>query len=99
MPNLDPILRPKSIAVIGASRRPNTIGWQILHNLLEHGFQGPVYPVNPNASAIHSVPAYPSVSAIPGAVELGIIVVPKERVLGAALEAVLASEESVPPVT
>jgi acetyl coenzyme A synthetase (ADP forming)-like protein len=88
MPNLDPILRPKSIAVIGASRRPNTIGWQILHNLLEHGFQGPVYPVNPNASAIHSVRAYPSVSAIPGEVDLGIIVVPKERVLGAALEAI-----------
>ena len=90
MPNLDPILRPKSIAVIGASRRPNTIGWQILHNLLEHGFQGPVYPVNPNATAIHSVRAYPSVSAIPDAVDLGIIVVPKERVLGAALDAISA---------
>ena len=90
MPQLDPILRPKSIAVIGASRRPNTIGWHILDNLLEHGFQGPVYPVNPNARSIHSVPAYPSVDAIPGNVDLGIIVVPKERVLGAALEAISA---------
>ncbi len=88
MHELDPILRPKSIAVIGASRRPNTIGWQILHNLLEHGFNGPVYPVNPGARAIHSVPAFPSVADIPGEVDLAIIVVPKERVLGAALEAI-----------
>jgi acetyltransferase len=88
MSALDAILRPKSIAVIGASRRPNTIGWQILHNLLEHGFQGPVYPVNPYARAIHSVPAFPSMSDIPGDVDLGIIVVPKERVLGVALEAI-----------
>lgn len=87
MSELDPILRPKSIAVVGASRRPHTIGWQILDNLLEHGFQGPVYPVNPYASAIHSVPAFPSVAAVPGKVELAIIVVPKEDVLGAVREA------------
>ena len=87
MNSLDMILRPKSIAVIGASRRPHTIGWHILDNLVEHGFTGPVYPVNPNAKAIHSIPAYPSVSAIPGEVDLGIIVVPKEQVLDAAREA------------
>jgi acetyl coenzyme A synthetase (ADP forming)-like protein len=80
MPSLDPILKPRSIAVIGASRQPNTIGWQILHNLLTHGFQGPVYPVNPKARAIHSIPAYPAVGAIPEPVDLAIIVVPKEHV-------------------
>ncbi len=78
---LDPILRPRSIAVIGASRQPNTIGWQILDNLLRAGFQGPVYPVNPKAIAIHSIPAYPSVQAIGAPVDLGVIVVPKEHVL------------------
>jgi acetyl coenzyme A synthetase (ADP forming)-like protein len=88
MHELDSILRPKSIAVIGASRRPNTIGWQILDNLLEHGFQGPVYPVNPRANSIHSILAYPSVAAIPGEVDLAIVVVPKERVLGVAMEAI-----------
>ena len=77
---IDPILRPRSIAVIGASRRRGTIGWQIVDNLLRHGYEGVVYPVNPKAAAIHSVPAYPSVSAIPGSVDLGIVVVPKEHV-------------------
>lgn len=80
--SLDPILRPRSIAVIGASRRPGTIGWQIVDNLLRHGYEGVVYPVNPKAAAIHSVPAYASVSAIPGPVDLGMVVVPKEHVLG-----------------
>jgi len=78
---LDPILRPSSIAVIGASRQQNTIGWQILDNLLRTGFQGPVYPVNPKAAAIHSIRAFPSVQAIGSPVDLAVIVVPKEHVL------------------
>ncbi len=78
--SLDPILTPSSIAVIGASRQPNTIGWQILHNLLMEGFQGPVYPVNPKASAIHSIPAYASVKDVPGSIDLGVVVVPKQFV-------------------
>jgi acetyl coenzyme A synthetase (ADP forming)-like protein len=81
MNSLDPILRPHSIAVIGASRNPNTIGWHILDNLLENGFHGPVYPVNPKADAIHSIRAYPSIAAVPGPVDLGVVVVPKEYVI------------------
>jgi acyl-CoA synthetase (NDP forming) len=81
MSSLNPILRPKSIAVVGASRDPNTIGWHILDNLLRNGFRGPVYPVNPKADAIHSVQAYPSIAAVPGPVDLGVIVVPKEHVI------------------
>jgi acetate---CoA ligase (ADP-forming) len=77
---LDPFFSPRSIAVIGASRSPGTIGWQIIDNLLRHGFQGTLYPVNPAARAIHSVPAYPSVSAIPGEVDLAVVVVPKQHV-------------------
>ena len=53
--SLDPILKPAAIAVIGASRSPNTIGNQILSNLVTHGFTGAVYPVNPNAPAIHAI--------------------------------------------
>jgi acetyl coenzyme A synthetase (ADP forming)-like protein len=68
--------------VVGASRQPNTIGWQILNNLLRSGFQGPVYPVNPKAAAIHSIPAYPTVKAIGSPVDLAVIVVPKNLVLG-----------------
>ena len=78
---LDSVLRPSSIAVIGASRRPGTIGWQILDNLLRHGYTGVVYPVNPGARSVHSIPAYPTVSDIPGPVDLAVVVVPKEGVL------------------
>jgi acetyl coenzyme A synthetase (ADP forming)-like protein len=81
MNTLDPILRPRSIAVIGASRDPHTIGWHILDNLLRNGFHGPVYPVNPKADAIHSIQAYPSIAAVPEPVDLGVIVVPKEHVI------------------
>ncbi|HLM67150.1 MAG TPA: acetate--CoA ligase family protein, partial [Longimicrobium sp.] len=81
---LDAILRPRSIAVIGASRKPNTIGYQILENLVRHGFAGAVYPVNPTASAVHSIRAYPSVEAIADDVDLAVIVVPKQHVCDAA---------------
>ena len=78
---LKPLFQPSSIAVIGASRRPGTVGWQVVDNLLRHGFTGPVYPVNPSARAVHSVPAWRSILEIPRQVDLAIIVVPKEAVL------------------
>jgi acetate---CoA ligase (ADP-forming) len=81
---LDAILRPRSIAVVGASRNPNTIGYRILENLVRHGFAGAVYPVNPTAAAVHSIRAYPSVEAIPDEVDLALLVVPKQHVAGAA---------------
>jgi acetate---CoA ligase (ADP-forming) len=81
---LDAILRPRSIAVVGASRRPNTIGYQILENLVRHGFAGAVYPVNPTAAAVHSIRAYPSLEAIPDEVDLALLVVPKQHVVEAA---------------
>jgi acetate---CoA ligase (ADP-forming) len=83
---LDALLRPRSIAVVGASRTPDTIGYQILDNLLRHGFSGAVYPVNPVAPAVHSVRAYRSVAEIPEPVDLAVIVVPKQHVLGVAEE-------------
>jgi len=95
MSTLDPILRPKSIAVIGASRDPNTIGWHILDNLLEHGFHGPVYPVNPKADAIHSIQAYPSIGAVPGAVDLAVVVVPKEFVISVVKECIAADVKAL----
>lgn len=69
--------------MIGASRRRDAIGGAILHNLLEMGFQGPVYPVNPTASHIQSVAAYPDVESIPGPVDLAIVVIPAAGVLEA----------------
>jgi len=83
---LDAILRPRSVAIVGASRHPNTIGYQIIDNLVRYGFNGPLYPVNPKASVVHSIRAYPSVSAIPDPVDLAVVVVPKDLVLAAAEE-------------
>ena len=74
--SLDALFRPRSVAVIGASRERGTIGAEIFHNLLEHGFRGPVYPVNPKADVVQSVRAYPSIADVPGPVDLAVIVVP-----------------------
>jgi acetate---CoA ligase (ADP-forming) len=81
--NLDAIFRPSSVAVIGASRRRFQIGHEIVRNLVEGGFTGPVYPVNPTAAVVHSMHCYAKVSDIPGPVDLAIIVVPAKLVLGA----------------
>jgi acetyl coenzyme A synthetase (ADP forming)-like protein len=80
------ILEPRSIAVVGASRRPDTIGYVILDSLLRDGFTGAVYPVNPRADVVHSMRAYPSIADLPGPVDLAVIVVPKELVLSVATE-------------
>jgi acetyltransferase len=79
---LDAIFRPRSIAVIGASPRRGSIGHEILHNLVEHDFQGPVFPVHPTARVIHSIKAYPSVLEIPDPVDMAVVVVPYRHVLG-----------------
>jgi acetyl coenzyme A synthetase (ADP forming)-like protein len=78
---LDPLFRPESIAVVGASRNPGTIGYQIVDNLVRYGYQGIVYPVNPHARAIHSLQAFPDIASVPGPVDMAVIVVPKESVL------------------
>jgi acetyltransferase len=77
---LDSLLKPRSIAVVGASRRPGSIGREILHQLIEFEYRGKLFPVNPQADFIHSMKAYPSVSSIPDPVDLAIIVVPREAV-------------------
>jgi acetate---CoA ligase (ADP-forming) len=74
------LFTPSSIAVIGASRRPRTIGHEVLRNLLRSGFNGPAYPVNPNARAIAGVRAYPTVIDVPDAVDLAIVTVPAAEV-------------------
>jgi len=78
--SLETVLRPRSIAVIGASRRKLTIGNKLFHNLLHHEFTGVVYPVNPNAKVVAAVQTYPSVLDIPGEVDLAIIITPAETV-------------------
>ena len=74
--SLDALLRPETVAVIGASRTRGTIGAEIFHNLLACGFQGCVFPVNPAAGVVQGVRAYSSLAAVPGRVDLAIISVP-----------------------
>jgi acetate---CoA ligase (ADP-forming) len=78
---LDPIFQPSSVAVVGASRRRDSIGWNIVHNLFRFGFSGKVFPVNPRAEVLHSVKCYPAVTAIPDPVDLAIVAVPRDAVL------------------
>ncbi|MCP4569792.1 MAG: hypothetical protein GY841_19610 [FCB group bacterium] len=80
MSNLDCIFRPRSIAVIGASSRRQTIGREILHNMIDYEFNGKIFPVNPRAGVIHSIKAYSTVLDVPDAVDLAIVAVPKEHV-------------------
>lgn len=79
--SLDPLLRPRSIAVVGAARRRGTIPAEVFHNLVHVGFQGAVYPVNPGTTVVQSVRAWPTVDAIPDPVDLAILVVPAAQVL------------------
>ncbi len=79
--DLSALLRPRSVAVIGASSRRGTIGAEIVHNLIHSGFVGPVYPVNPNALAVQSVRAWPDIGSIPDPVDLAVLVVPRDHVL------------------
>ena len=83
---LDAIFSPRSIAVVGASRHRGKVGYAIMHNLIVNEYQGTVYPVNPNATSVHGVRAYPTVLDIPDPVDLAIVTVPAE----VALEAVEA---------
>ncbi len=86
--SLLPIFYPHSIAVIGASRDPASIGGRLFANLLNGDFTGPVYPVNPGTNVVRSVRAYPSITAIPDPVDLAFIVVPARHVIDVARECV-----------
>ena len=78
---LDKIFRPRSVAVIGASTRKGTIGRETLHNILLAEYNGKVFPVNPKASVIHSIKAYSTILDVPDAVDVAIIIVPKQGVI------------------
>lgn len=77
---LSHVLTPRSVAVIGASRDPGSIGHRLLLNVLGGGFAGPVFAVNPRADAVAEVPAYASVGDIPEEVDLAIVAVPAAAV-------------------
>ncbi|MGA8016913.1 MAG: GNAT family N-acetyltransferase [Candidatus Dormiibacterota bacterium] len=89
------VLEPRSVAVIGAGRTPGGIGHQILRNLIQGPFNGRVYPVNRGADHVSGVPAYGSVTDIPGGVNLAVIAVPAGAVLDAVRECGAAGVSSL----
>ena len=78
---LDKIMKPKSIAIVGASTKPKTIGSEIMQRLRDYKFNGEIYPVNPKGGIIEGFQAYTSISEIPGEVDLAVIVVNAKFVL------------------
>ncbi|MBE3114444.1 MAG: acetate--CoA ligase [Actinobacteria bacterium] len=72
---------PDSVAVIGASREEKKVGHIILDNIINSGYKGKLFPVNPKADEIHGIKCYPSVLNVPGNIDLAIIVIPAQFVL------------------
>lgn len=96
---IDCILKPASVAVVGASRSADTIGHQILANLIDHRFTGPVFPVNPKARSLHGVKAYPRIGEVPDPVDLAVISVPREHALQVVEECGAAGVKGVVVIT
>jgi len=78
--NLAFLFHPRSVAVIGASTRPHSVGAMVMHNLLSDGFAGPILPVNPNHQAVAGVLAYPDVASLPLTPDLAVICTPPQTV-------------------
>ena len=78
---LDKIMKPKSVAVIGASTKPKTIGSEIMQRLRDYKFNGNIYPINPKGGMIEGFQAYTSINEVPGEVDLAVIVVNSKFVL------------------
>ncbi|MEI8372948.1 MAG: acetate--CoA ligase family protein [Planctomycetota bacterium] len=87
-PKLNAVFYPQSIAVVGASTRPGTVGNDIFRNLLYAEFNGSVFPVNPNAKAVLGVHAYASLADVPSEVDLAVLIVPATGILSVVDQAI-----------
>ncbi len=83
---MNPIFSPGSVAIVGASRFPGSVGRAVFENMLQGGFTGTVYPVNPHTKSVAGVRAYPSIKDLPETVDLAVIIVPAESVTAFAEE-------------
>ena len=79
-PDLDALLEPRAVAIIGASNDPSRIGGRPIRYMLGAGFDRPIYPVNPNRVTVQGLPAYPSIGAAPGPIDCAIIALPADLV-------------------
>ncbi len=79
---LEMFTNPRGVAVIGASSSPEKLGYQVLHNVIQYGYEGAIYPVNPTAQEILGRKAYPSVLECPDPIDLAVVLVPNKAVPG-----------------
>ena len=80
--SLTPFFSPNGVAVIGASRDPSKLSYGVIRNLVdpEHGYPGPIYPINPKADEILGLRCYPDIAAVPDPVELAVLIIPATAV-------------------
>ncbi len=76
MSSIEKMFSPKSVAVIGASKNPKKIGYELVSNILSGGYEGRLYPVNPEGADVMGLKSYTSVKMIPGDVDLAVIAIP-----------------------
>ena len=80
--NLEKIFNPHRVAVIGASSNPGTVGFSILRNMINAGFNGVVYPVNPKRESVQGIQSYPDIASLPRVPDLAVICTPAATVPG-----------------
>lgn len=78
--NLEHLFKPRSVAVIGASKRPHSVGTTVMNNLLAGGFDGPIMPVNPKHASVSGVLAYADIASLPQVPDLAVICTPPETI-------------------
>jgi len=79
---LDKLFNPRGVAIVGAARDPAKVGHSVLKNIVEYGYAGGIYPVNPSADEILGVRCFPDIASIPGDVDLAVVAVPRQFVEG-----------------
>lgn len=97
--SLTRLLGPESVAVIGAGRDPGSVGHRVLRNLVDGGFPGPVYPINPRAKELCGLPVHARIGDVPGPVDLAVVAVPARAVTRVARQCAEAGVRSLVVVT
>jgi len=97
--SFEKLIRPNTVAVVGASSNPAKVGHALLKNILDDGFEGKVYPVNPNESEVLGKKSYNSIIDVPGVIDLAVIVVKRDIVIPILKDCARKSVEAVIIIT
>ncbi|MEK6976499.1 MAG: acetate--CoA ligase family protein [Candidatus Thermoplasmatota archaeon] len=96
---LDAVFSPRSVAVVGASPDPASVGHRLLASIRSHGFIGPLYPIHPRAKDIAGLPAFATVTDVPGPIDLAVVAVPASAVLQVAQQCAVKGVRALVVVT